>query len=338
MKFTVREVTPRLERDALVRLLNRHLAPDIDNNRFDWLYFRNPHGLARVWALEYEGELVGAGAAIPKNLRISGSASPIVGCIFGDFCVASNYRSIGPALQLQRACLQAVDDGWARVAYDLPSGNMMAVYRRMGIRESGKLVRMAKPLRINREVAQQIQSATLANLVSQAGNAALRLRDRIRSISSDLDTRNHEETFGPEFTQLFEHVGKNENWCVERSAAYLNWRFREHPITRYRTWTSRRKGHLEGYAITQRNRLDVQIVELCTQAPEVLQSLVVSVIDSARAERANTLSMPVLAGHRHVKELRELGFQPRESAPVIAYGAASWTQSGAWLSEGDRDS
>jgi hypothetical protein len=339
MSWTVREANPHLERDTLVQVLKSYLAPDINPNRFDWLNFANPHGSARIWVLEENGEPVGTGAAIPRKLRIEGAGAASVGCVFGDFCVAPNLRSIGPALQLQRACLRAVDDGWARVAYDLPSVSMMAVYRRLRIPQLGSLVRMAKPLRINRQIGERARSNALAAFVTHAGNMALKLRDRLKSASPELETQKYEEPFEREFTELFEQVAKNESWCVERSAEYLNWRFRAHPTTQYGAWVSRRNGRLEGYAITRNNRQDVQIVELCcTDSAEVLESLILTVTDSARAQGAATLSMPILAGSRRAQQLEHLGFRARESTPVLTYGAGSWTQSAAWFGEGDRES
>src|SRR5579885_1734712 len=99
-----------LENDSkpLVALLNSQLSPDIDSARFDWLYRRAPHGKGKVWLAKDldSGELVGAAAAFPRQIFWKGRMES--GCVLGDFCVSTKYRSLGPALQLQRKCMEAI--------------------------------------------------------------------------------------------------------------------------------------------------------------------------------------------------------------------------------------
>jgi hypothetical protein len=334
----VREADACKEREPLLKILRNWLAPEIDEKRLDWLYFRNPHGNARIWVLEDSDGMVGAGAAIPRKLWSSGAQIP--GCVFGDFCVAPAYRTIGPALQLQRACLQAIDSGWSRLGYDLPSTSMMAVYRRLGIREARSFMRMAKPLRVDRQVRERVKSGILAKFVSQSGNAALKARDRIRRTGRKLETTLCVHAFGEEFDELFNELApKTGNWCVERCSAYLNWRFREHPKAQFTVWTARQKGKLEAYCITRSRDQEVQIVELFGKDEYgVHENLLMTVIESSRASGALTLSAPILSGHPRQARLEALGFYAREASAVVAYEKGSSGVSPSWLTEGDRDS
>jgi hypothetical protein len=338
MKVTVREADPRNEREDLLRFLRSNLTLDIDEQRLEWLYFANPHGRARVWVLEDKDGLVGAGAAIPRRVQAFGSQ--VAGCIFGDFCILPTYRTIGPALQLQRACMQAVDSGWTRLAYDLPSASMMAVYRRLGIRERASLVRMAKPLRVNRQARKHVNSGALARLVYGTGNAALKASDRIRSRNLEVETTLSVQPFSEEFDELRKRVTPiTKNWCIERSSDYLNWRFWEHPKTRYSIWTTHQQNRLEAYAITHTRHQAVQIADFFgTDSPGILESLLMTVVERARATHALTLSAFVLSGHPWQARLEALGFYAREASPVVTYGEDFSGTSPAWLTEGDRDS
>jgi hypothetical protein len=338
MKLIVREADPRLERECLIRLFHDCLSEDSDVRRFDWLYLANPHGEARVWVLEDDHGLVGAGAAIPKKLRSLGSQ--INGCIFGDFCVSSGYRSMGPALQLQRACMQAVDTGWTHLAYDFPSSSMLAVYRRLGIKSSAFLVRMSKPLRIDRHIQHRLSSLILSKPIVGMGNVLLKMRDRIRRINREVDIQIHDQPCDREFDDIFERAApKLKGWHVERSSAYLNWRFRKHPRTPYVIWTARRKGQLQGYAIVELGHQGAQVTDFFgTDSPGIFEGLMMSIADSARAKQGLSLSVPILSGHPWQARLSALGFYPRESCPVITYGEGSSEKPAAWLTEGDRDS
>jgi hypothetical protein len=338
IKLAVREVDLNREREGLLRLLKSCLGADIDEHRLEWLYFANPHGHARVWLLEDRETPIWVGAAIPRKLRMSRSQTR--GCILSDFCVSSNYRSIGPALQLQRACLQAINGEWSQLAYDLPSVSMLAVYKRLGIIACASLARMAKPLRIDRQIRSRMKSSALSRVANRVGNVALAARDRVRPLDVNLQIQKHEEPFGEEFDVLFERVAsKISNWIVDRSSAYLNWRFLEHPRTAFTIWTARRKGQLEAYAISQKREHDVQITELFGEdAPGVLESLVLSLADNARAENVETLSLPILNGHPWQRRLEETGFYVREMSPLVTYGGPAGSNKVGWLTDGDRDS
>ncbi len=94
------------DRDLLIDTVRRLLTPRSNGARFDWLYRNSPHGAARVWlAIEQtRGTVVGMAAAFPRRFYLDGCE---VCCwVLGDFCLDSEYRSLGPALQLQRACLR----------------------------------------------------------------------------------------------------------------------------------------------------------------------------------------------------------------------------------------
>jgi hypothetical protein len=338
MNLTVREVDPHREREGLVRILKSCLGPDTDELRFDWLYFANPHGSARVWVLEANKELIGAGAAIPRRILMSGISTP--GCIFGDFCISPNYRSIGPALQLQRACMQAVESGWARIAYDFPSTSMMAVYKRLRVQSSVQLVRMAKPLRVDRQIQEKMKTGVLSKSLGGMGNALLKIQDRTRPGRHKVETARLEESFGEEFEELFKRaIPKSQSWRVERSVAYLNWRFCNHPKIDYAIWTARCGGRLEGFAVTEKRGPDVWIAEmLVSDAPGILEGMILFLSENAREEEAIALNLPFLPEHQWIERLRGLGFRARESSPVIVYAAQSEATSPSWLTHGDRDS
>src|SRR5690349_12414253 len=108
MKIIVQPVDLQRDRDVLITTLREYLTPTSNERRFDWLYRQNPHGDPKVWlARDSEsGEVVGTSAAFRRQALFNGSAKK--GWVLGDFCIAEKYRSLGPALQLQRATLAAI--------------------------------------------------------------------------------------------------------------------------------------------------------------------------------------------------------------------------------------
>src|SRR5690554_7690113 len=92
-------------RETLIRLLQQHLTERSDEKRYDWFYKRCPHGQARVWiAVDTDSaEMVGSASIVPQRMRIGGQHYGA--CVMADFWVHPNHRVLGPALRLQRACI-----------------------------------------------------------------------------------------------------------------------------------------------------------------------------------------------------------------------------------------
>src|SRR5262245_53715570 len=123
MDLAIRDVQLENDRDELIQFFRENLTKDSNRARFDWLYLQNPYGKARAWlSMDPDGRTVGAAAAFPRTVWIAGMQRRA--WVLGDFCISNRSRSLGPALQLQRACIGSLDnDLW----YDFPSRSMMAV-------------------------------------------------------------------------------------------------------------------------------------------------------------------------------------------------------------------
>ena len=174
----IREADLQSDKQVIIDTVLRFLTPLSDYSRFGWLYENNVHGKARVWFAHNadDGTVIGMASAFPRCIYIEGHEE--MAWVLGDFCIADQYRSLGPALALQRACLAAVDAESCGVLLRFPQHGMMAVYKRLRINPSRKLVRMAKPLRVDRKIGVVIKNPVLSGALSNAGNLLLRLSER----------------------------------------------------------------------------------------------------------------------------------------------------------------
>lgn len=153
MAIAIRPGTLEADRLSVIGLLARHLNPAYDAARFDWLYTKNPAGPGRFWIAfdAATGEAVGTAAAFPRLFSVGGREER--GWVLGDFCVSDRHRSLGPALKLQRSCLNLVADTRTPFCYDFPSRTMMVVYERLRIAPRGQMRRLVKLLRIESKLA-----------------------------------------------------------------------------------------------------------------------------------------------------------------------------------------
>lgn len=345
MSVILRRAELDSEAAALLSLLQRELSPSVDQRRLNWLYRVCPHGEAHVWvAAEADSRtLVGVAAVFPRKV-IFGSGA-VNGFVLGDFCVSARHRSLGLAVRLQRRCLEEVEQGGFVAGYDLPSNAMLAVYRRLGRQPGSQMVRLVKMLRADSWIAARTKSTWPAKLLSPAANTVLRIGRGSLRLKSGTSVRVQTERFGEEHTALARGIGAGLGPCVERSAAYLNWRYFDHPQHQYEVLAARREGRLQGYLVFQRENGIVRIVDWFGEEPsELRKDLVRGLISLCQQNASEAVHACVLASHSYYTDLCSLGFRARESSPVMFFETARESPSGHhpfgnWLLlDGDRES
>src|SRR2546423_1802084 len=315
MKIVIRPADLKHDKELLIATLGRYLTPSSNEAGFRWLYDQNPHGPTRAWlALDSaSGATVGASAAFSRKIVIDGSER--MGWVLGDFCIADQYRSLGPALQLQRATLAAVNQlGEAECCYDFPSKQLTATYRRLGISPVGQMVRLARLLRLDRKLKEMMKFDEVAKPASWIANGVMRFkenRDR-----SGLQFEIHNGKCGPEFTEFIESVPAKSGIQIRRSAENLNWRYLQHPFVRYQILTARKAGALQGYLVFGSTAEDAHIAEWFATNDETVGALIGESARRLRKTGVMALNAWLLGKDPRLDLLKKLGFWPRESSPV----------------------
>jgi hypothetical protein len=345
MPHSIRPVDLEVDHQLFTDLLYRNLGPGAaEVQRFDWLYRENPSGPAQAWVAieEGSGRGMGAAAAFPRKFCVGQSIRP--GYVLGDFCIDHQYRSLGLALQLQRACIEQFGSPCSLPSYDFPSDQMMAVYRRMQIAPTGSMVRWSKPLRAERKVGELVKSSALARILAAPINKLLEWKDIATASNGGWTIAQHRGDCGEEFTGLAHTVGSRYGACVERSAEYLNWRYLRHPGAYHEILTARWGEELKGYVVFSHTETDGKIVDLFGFSNTAMWTALVShVVALLREREIITVSVPSLATSPWRELLKGWGFRPREAFPVVVYApgrmAASAEDAASWfLMDGDRES
>ncbi len=342
MKIVVRPADLDADRDILTDLMLRYLTPMSDGARYDWLYRQNPDGPAQLWILTDSdtSAIVGSGGIVPRRMYVNGQES--LCAILVDFWIHPEYRSLGPALQLQRACLAGIAAGPYALHYDFPKQSMVAVYRRLGIETSHWMVRLTKLLSLEGKLGWVAQIPLLGRSLIAATNGILRLRDAGKGNRGTCIISEQRVECSDDFTQLARQVCSNHGVCVARTANYLNWRFRSHFHHRYEMLTARRNGSLMGYILLLQDADTVTIVDLFGVEDQTMKSdLVFAALEILRKRNVFSVNAPSLRSHAQTGLLCRLGFYPRESYPVVISaprGRAGLDGRNVFLMDGDRDS
>ncbi len=312
----IRRADLRADHQSLIEFFGRFLTDQSDARRFDWLYFSNPYGVARAWlACAKDDSIIGAAAAFPRKFYVDGEQTDAF--VLGDFCLHPEHRSLGPALQLQRACLTDLQSTRCDFFYDFPSDRMMAIYKRMQITTDRSVVRWAKPLRVEGLVKRAVGSTSLARALSVPANTLLKWRGW-RGDRGSCDLALVQGACTTEFAALDESLRELEGVRAIRTTEYLNWRFLAHPTKRHAILTAKRQGQLSGYVVFSRDVDDAAIVDLhCRQDASLVANLLGGAVDYLGRLGASTVSLSAIDSHPWSSIFERAGFRRREKAPLI---------------------
>jgi len=341
IRFRVADIDA--DRANLIRLFQRNLTPAYDARKFDWLYRRNPHGKAVGWVAyeEGSGKIVGASAGFPR--RLHGYGREELGLILGDLCMEEEYRSMGPALQLQKATMAAVNEQPFVFCYDFPSRSMMAIYKRLGFEKTGELQRWAKPLRLERHIERVVKSKALSRVFARIPNFFLGRRGHKRQ-RREYEVAIQEGRCGEEFTLFDRRFHAFPVLRTKRTHDFLNWRYLDHPSAQHQMLVARQQDALVGYAVLTTGPENPAIVDLSALDQPAAATLISAASEHLRKQGAETVSLYANQDHCWSTVFEGAGFRPRESAPMVSYASPSSRMAESrsnekwWVMAGERES
>jgi len=321
MTISVQRVRQQSEDQEFLAVLQANLPSQSHARRFKWLYRDNPDGPAWSWfALQGSSrQVIGVTSVFPRSMWVGGEVQ-MCGQV-GDFAVSSSHRTLGPALLLQRATFDPVNSGDLALCYDCPPHPAgMSTFRRLGIKPNCRVLRYALPLRLDSHLRKRLGAVSV--IPGAAGNLFLRVQRTfaVKTRATDLEVSNHQDSFSEEFSKLDAVVKRPNAIRGRRSAAHLNWRYREDPLQQYEVLTARRRNELIAFAILRRTNEVVTIVDLFGMDLHVASlSLLAAIVE--RFQRSHqTVEAFLSEGNELVAYFLKMRFRLRsEAAQVVAY-------------------
>lgn len=246
------------DRTAAIELLSQgrpQRYQPIKEAIFDWQFGANPHddGGSPFLVGTTGNEVVALNGFMPVKIRYKGL--PLRVCWSCDTYVSSKFRGQGFGKQLisrvsERAPIMLgfgisdmSDPIFAKANWHLNADNRMMFFH---VGESGP-----------KGIVQNFRT-TLARLPH-----AFSASDRSLPVSR------HDEDFGGEVDELWQRNASGYFSTVERDAAFLNWKYRRHPLNRYIWYAVRENGRLRGLVVARHSRVTSSVVDYCGPADDI---------------------------------------------------------------------
>ena len=299
------------DRQAMLALWQRNL-PDATASRYDWLY---ASGRTRSWIARNENqEVVGSIGLMDRHMNLLGEDHPCGQAI--DLNVDRRYRIGQLALRLQRAVADNVNQGRLSLVYGLPNPQSEAVARRSGYEVVGPVTRWARALRTFGYVEDRLPSRTLAKIAAGTLDAALWLRWPESRYHRRAEHRVEiTDTFDERFDQLWQRAAHQFPIIGQRTADYLNWRFRDAPGAVYRTLClSDRSDRLLAYLVYTVRDDVAYVADFLHADDHVANAVLAEFIKLMRVQRAKAIVTIFSGAGTVARRLARFGFRRRPSS------------------------
>jgi hypothetical protein len=305
MQYEITETTENFDPEILIPIWQDSL-PDLDERRIHWGYSQIPQGRAHLWYLSDADSRrpFGACVVLPRHFYRHGRR--IRGGITADFAIKKQYRSLGPALGLQKA-IASSDEFDTLLAF--PNDNSVAVQKRAGFEDLGHLTVYRKIFR-SRDLLKRRYNPVLSSIVAPFFDIAIRLKSILHgrrargdySVVDSLDER---------FDEFWGRVRARFGFIGERSTDYLRWRFTNHPYKSYRFFAlqERDSSRVVAYLAYYTRDNIAYIDDFLFEDPEVaLGALIDAFGRHCRKAGLAAMSVIMFESERYARLLRSQGF------------------------------
>lgn len=327
--YTTHPGDPERDRDAILAIWGDHFGPlATQPAKYDHFYLRNPHGRPLLQLLRHgpDGELVGVIGAGPRPMSWRGR--PLRAAVVAHFAVAAEHRSLGPALQLQQALVEAAR-GRFDLLYGLPRATALGVTRRAGFSVLGELARHARVLR-HGDYLRRTLPAPVARPAGALLDLASRVRDRLADGPGKRLHWSWSDASDPRMDALWQGSALAGALTSVRDQAAVRWRFDLPPGGRARyLLVTDDAGALRAWFacdadVPRGEPLQVLDYWAGDAMAGLDRSLVRALVAAARAERCPAIHLLLAGTEQALASWKAEGFVPRTSQPLV----------GLWIGEG----
>jgi hypothetical protein len=334
------------ERTTLLDVWERN-PPSIPGHRYPWIYGPDSPAGAASWLLRHRDAVVGSVGLTTRMFRRAGQRVAAGQSI--DLVIDRSYRSVGPAIMLQRAVTAFLDEQNLSFVYAFPTEKSDLVLKRVGYASLGSMERWTRVLNAEDKLRPHLRLGWATKAAARVVEGGMWATSREVFYRRPADVRTElRDNFDDRFDELWAaNEGRAETVGV-RTAEYLNWRFGRAPHAKYHVFcVERPHGRLLGYVVYCESDRSFAIADLLTDNVNALDTLIPEFLRHARSAGAFSVSMTYLGWETLGQRLGRYGFWRRpEDSPILIFPGAHRSESEraqmldcrSWyLTEADRD-
>lgn len=315
--YSARDGDVERDRDSVLATWRGNLGDDGRMpSKYEWFYRRSPAGAPLLQLLEADGHDVGTCSAGRRRMLRDGR--PLRGGVLVDLAVLPEHRSLGPALILQQG-LFASARRELDLLYGFPNPKAAPVFKRIGYRSLGRMVRHVRVLRHAPYLARRMPRP-LAMLAGPLLDVHARVRDGLRHAQGHALRATWQDHADAQMQAVWDHSVKPDGIVAVRDLQHLRWRFDQAPSSAFRYLLLRR--HADDAAVAWfAVRADGATLHVhdywSLQGAAVGTRVLLTLLSAARRAGFAAVSVELATSDAHLMPWAALGFEPRSHRPVF---------------------
>lgn len=237
------------DEESIITLCEAVYGISTNNDYWRWKYINNSSNLNASYVAVTENKVVGISGAIPYRLKIGDKE--IVGGQLTDLMSHPDYRNKNIFLPIMRKSIKDVERKMDTM-YGFTNENSFKIYaKRLKYDIAFRVPRLdrvinTKPF-LNRMLKRKdLFTKIIGNILNLAsGNL---LYPKTPSLGKEIEIRECYK-FDERFDVLWNKLKGFFTTITIRDSKYLNWRYRNHPLFKYRTFVAERRDEISGFII-----------------------------------------------------------------------------------------
>ncbi|WP_119718322.1 GNAT family N-acetyltransferase [Cognatilysobacter tabacisoli] len=318
--YSIHEGNALLDRSSVLAIWDGSLGQaERMRAKYDWFYLHAPGGPPLMQLLRHEPDESWVGTCAAGRRRMLWRGREIQAGVLVDLAVSAAHRSLGPALMLQQRLIAAARSE-LDVLYGFPNPKAAPVFKRIGYRPFGDLVRFARVLRHRRYLELRLPP-WLAAPAGALLDAAFALRDGVRRWTGPALRSRWSAEADPRMDTLWNASAPEDALTAVRDARHVRWRFDHAPIatTRHLLVTDRDDRHLLAWFATQVEGDALLVRDFWSEdaSAAVGMHYVDALLQAARKAGHASVSVEIAARESRLATWRARGFVLRSRRTVF---------------------